>query len=153
MDDNCGEAELKKAKLKAMSILKYRDRTEKELRMKLKQAGFLESVIDAAVEYVISFHYIDDERYTASYIRYKKDLKSIRQMQMELVEKGIPKDMFNRVIEDQQVSEEEAVRRAIKKRTEDVDTLPQELKQKLIASLYRKGFSQEEIKRQIKFKT
>ena len=51
------------AKKKAMSLLKYMDRTEWQLRDKLSLKGFSEGAIGEAIEYVKSFHYLDDYRY------------------------------------------------------------------------------------------
>ena len=48
------------AKKKAMSLLKYMDRTEWQLRDKLSLKGFSEGAIEEAIEYVKSFHYLDD---------------------------------------------------------------------------------------------
>ena len=45
------------AKKKAMSLLKYMDRTEWQLRDKLSLKGFSEGAIEEAIEYVKSFHY------------------------------------------------------------------------------------------------
>ena len=57
------EEELLRAKKKAMSLLNYNDRTEWELMDRLSGAGFSEEAVNGAMEYVKSFHYIDDERY------------------------------------------------------------------------------------------
>ena len=56
------EEEIIKAKKRAMLILQHNDRTEWELSDKLLKAGFSEQAVEAAVEYVRSFHYVDDRR-------------------------------------------------------------------------------------------
>ena len=53
----------KRAKLRGMNLLKSRSYTEHQLREKLKQGLFSEEIIDEAVEYLKSFHYIDDRCY------------------------------------------------------------------------------------------
>ena len=73
------EDEKLKATKKAMGLLQHMDRTEWELRSKLEQAGFSEEAVEAAIQYVAGYHYIDDKRYAnpevcEEYVRiYKKD--------------------------------------------------------------------------------
>ena len=50
----------KRAKLRCMNILKSADKTEWQLRTRLRQGGYPKKVEDIAIEYVRSFHYIDD---------------------------------------------------------------------------------------------
>ena len=58
----------KRAKLRAMHLLEKMDRTKGELRKKLEQGGYPSIAIEAALDYVESFQYIDDDRYAARYI-------------------------------------------------------------------------------------
>lgn len=55
------EDEKLKATKKAMGLLQHMDRTEWELRSKLEQAGFSEEAVEAAIQYVAGYHYIDDK--------------------------------------------------------------------------------------------
>ena len=141
---------LRRAKQKAMAILKYMDRTEQELRQKLKQAEYTESITESAIEYVKMFHYLDDKRFAANYIRYKKDTKSKRQLQTELMQKGIRKEFIEQAFEEEYDDEDLAIQKAIAKKTVDIDSLPQEEKMKLASSLYRKGFKMDKIQKYIK---
>lgn len=60
----------KRARLRCMNILKSADKTEWQLRTKLRQGGYPKEIEDIAIEYVRSFHYIqDDVRYAGYYIR------------------------------------------------------------------------------------
>ena len=54
---------IKQAKQKALSLLNYMDRTESQLRQKLKEKSFDDDAIDEAVDYVKSFGYINDTGY------------------------------------------------------------------------------------------
>ena len=58
----------KRAKLRAMNLLKSRSYTEAQLRTKLQQGGYPETVIAEALAYVASFHYTDDLQYALDYI-------------------------------------------------------------------------------------
>ena len=50
----------KRAKLRAMHLLSDMGRTESQLRTKLKQGGYAEDAVEAAIRYVKSFGYIND---------------------------------------------------------------------------------------------
>ncbi len=62
--------ELLEAKKKAMALLKYMDRTEWQLRDKLTSKGFSEEAVEEAVEYVKSYHYLDDYRYARHFVEF-----------------------------------------------------------------------------------
>ena len=49
----------KRAKLRAMHLLSDMGRTESQLRTKLKQGGYAEDAVEAAIRYVKSFGYIN----------------------------------------------------------------------------------------------
>lgn len=138
----------RRAKQKAIAILKYMDRTEYELRNKLKQANYTEEIINRTIEYVISYKYIDDERFAKYYIRTKKSTKSKRQITMELKNKGISKYIIETAFAEFD-NDDSAIIKAIRKKTANIDLMSKEEKQKLAASLYRKGFESEDIKKYI----
>ena len=62
--------ELTRAKKRALYLLTDQDRTEKQLREKLEKTGYSGQVIEETIEYVRSFGYIDDLRYSVRYIEY-----------------------------------------------------------------------------------
>lgn len=141
---------LRRAKQKAMAILKYMDRTEEELITKLVAGGYSRGISIEALQYVKKFHYVDDRRFASNYIHSKKSTKSIRQIQIELSRKGIDKEMIQEIIEveyDEENGEEIAIKKAIAKKTSDINSLSKEERMKLLASLYRKGFSSENIRK------
>lgn len=80
---------LSKCRLKALSLLKTRDHSEKELMQKLKKSGYPDTVIHDTMTYIDSYHYIDDTRYAANYIAYKSDCKSRKELKYALSMKGI----------------------------------------------------------------
>lgn len=140
---------LRRARQKALAILKFMDRTEQELIFKLKQADYTDAIVSDVLAYVNSFHYLDDERYAVNYIRFKKDTKSKRQIYAELIQKGIGKENIEHAFSEEYESEEAAVKKAIGKKTKTVDSMTEEEKAKLTASLYRKGFQLDLIKKYI----
>lgn len=85
-----------KCQMKALNLLTSRDYSEKELLQKLKRSGYPDTVIQMTLEYVRSYHYLDDERYAKNYITYKGNRKSRRELSYNLSMKGID---LNAVIE------------------------------------------------------
>lgn len=137
----------RRAKQKALAILKYMDRTESELAEKLRKEYYTEPIILRTIEYVRSYNYIDDERYARNYVRTRKSLKSRKQLQIELKNKGIEKELINNTLDICMESDEEALLRAYKKKVKNPDELTTLQKQKVFASLFRKGFRYEDIKK------
>lgn len=136
----------KRGKRKALNLLKRMDYTEGELRSKLKKSEFTQDMIDRVIAYIHSYHYLDDERYANRYIVNKTSNKSIRQIKMELLNKGIDKELIEEQLEKNCTSDEAAIQQAISKKTKDITALTLKEKQKIAAYLYRKGFQQSDIR-------
>lgn len=147
----------RRAKQKALAILKHMDRTEKELRIKLSQAYYAETIIDQTIEYLKDLNYLNDERYAANYIRTKKHIKSKLALKSLLIQKGINKNLLEEIFYKEYEGESEdndpemiAIAKAISKKYNDLSSLTWEEKQKLISSLYRKGFDLDKVHKYIK---
>ena len=59
------------AKERALIFLSHRDRSEKEMRSKLKQVGFKENIINLVVEDLKKLNLIDDEKFALLYAKSK----------------------------------------------------------------------------------
>lgn len=130
---------------KALNILKFADRSEQELRRKLTQAEFPTVLIDRAISYVKQYGYLDDRRFASSFIRGRMNKKSRLMIRNELLQKGISEEVLEEAFDETYAEEEEdaelaAIKKAIAKKTKEPEALTYEEKQKLIASLFRKGF-------------
>lgn len=140
---------------KALNILKFMDRSEQELRLKLSREEYLDVIIDRVIEYVKHYGYLNDERFATAFVKARKNRKSKLMIKNELQQKGISKDIIQNVFEaeyeteDMEDAEMVAIRKAIAKKTRDPRELSAEDKQKLIASLYRKGFDLSKIKQNL----
>ena len=97
---------LRKAKLRALHLLEYMDRTEKGLRQKLEQSGYPTEVVDEAIRYVKSYGYIDDKRYADNYLRTRSNGKGRRRLFQELYQKGIPSALVQEAWEELCVEQE-----------------------------------------------
>ncbi len=140
---------LRRAKQKALAILKFMARTEQELVLKLKQAEYTDFVISEVLTYVKNYHYIDDKKYACNYIRSKKDSKSKRRIYSELIQKGIEKMNIDQAFCEEYEDENFALQKAMTKKNKNINDMTEEEKVKLTASLYRKGFSLDLIKKYI----
>ena len=136
------EQQLKKAKIKALNLLERMDRTEAQLREKLLAAEFEPKIVEQAIAYVKSFHYLDDERYVRNYIEYRQDQKSRRQLEQELqFKKGVPSELIQKVYEELEPADEKIlISRHLEKKHYCPEECDEKQRQKLIASLLRKGF-------------
>ncbi len=150
-----GEVLVKRAKSRTLHILDGQDKTEQELRDRLKKDLYPEEAIDAAVEAAKKGNYLNDERYASEYIYEKSGKKSRRQIAAFLRGKGIAQDIIDRALsEADEVMEEtgndpesELIERLIRKRCADPSCLDPVEEQKLIRFLISKGFEYHKISR------
>ena len=138
----------KESRKKAMFLLQKQDRTEVQLRDKLKQSGFADIDIDDGIQYVKDFHYLDDERFAQNYIRYGSQNKSRQKLKIALMQKGISAEVIERALMDEYCGDEAIqIRTFLERKGFCLETTSPEERQKMIASLYRKGFRIDDIKR------
>lgn len=138
----------KRAKKKAMDLLIRSDKTEKELRDKLKREGFPEFVIDHVITFLNSYHYINEDKYLENYIRYHGKGKSRILLVQELKKKGFDSEKIGHCLEEY-YDEKEELKALIRKKAPDLETMPEKEKEKLLKQLYRKGFSISDIRKEI----
>lgn len=138
---------IKRARKRAMFLLEKMDRTESQLRNKLRQGFYGEDLIDDAVAYVKKYHYIDDNRYAQTYVRYQKERKSKRQIKMDLMQKGVNCEIIEQAIEIEYgaESEQELIMKWVEKRKYKIGNSDVKEKQKMYQFLMRKGFRSEDI--------
>lgn len=139
--------ELLEAKKKAMSLLKYMDRTEWQLRDKLAAKGFSEEAVDGAVDYVKSFHYLDDYRYAVHFVELHYEQRSRQRMRQDLYQRHVPEEYIDLALESICENDDVALQEALRKITKGETEYSYEEKQKIAGKLYRKGFRLGDIKR------
>lgn len=132
---------LHRAKLKAMSLLKYQDRTRKELKDRLMRAEFPEFIIEGAIAYVESFGYINDEEYVRRYMEYKAGTKSRIQIKMDLRKKGIGTEILERIFDEYEYEEDDVLEEQVQKRIRQKGSVTKENFQKYYGYFARKGFN------------
>lgn len=130
-----------RAKEKALSLLQYRNRTKLEMKQKLEQNGYPKEIIDRVDEFLQRYGFLDDERYTKSYIELYAKKKSRLQMQQDLRRKGISKELFSEIWEEQpEESEEESLKKLMEKRFRNGNIPTKETFQKHYAFFARRGY-------------
>lgn len=142
----------KRAKLRAMNLLKNREYTTKQLHDKLKEGCYSEHIIEQALEYVAGYHYTDDLRFAETYITDHEATRSRRRIEQDLMEKGIDRVTLEKAWQQWEqkggVQNEEAmIRRLLEKRHYDLGTADMKEQQKTYGFLMRKGFSPDVIRR------
>ena len=79
----------KRAVIRGMNLLKNKDYTRAEFIKKLKDGYYPDKAVDAALEYIDRYGYIDDDRYARNYVAFKAPVKSRRIIEQKLKEKGV----------------------------------------------------------------
>lgn len=142
----------KRAKLRAMNLLKNREYTTSQLRNKLKEGFYPEQVIEEALSYVASYHYTDDFRYAASFISCHENSRSRRRIEQDLLRRGIDRSTIEKAWasweeEGSVLDEQEMIRKLLEKKHYSPETADIKEKQRIYGFLMRKGFSGEEIRK------
>ena len=143
----------KRAKRRTMHLLEQMDRTEQQLREKLKQGGYPQACIDLALEYVKSFHYVDDYRYACTYINYRQDRMSRYQLKVKLYGKGVPGELIDRALEEcYEGDEQDQIIRLLEKKKFDAQNSDQKEFTRVYQYLMRRGFRSNDVLRAMKSK-
>ena len=140
----------RRAKLRAMNLLKNREYTTARLREKLREGFYPEQVIDQAMEYVSSFRYTDDVRYAVDFITCHEKDRSRRRIEQDLAGRGIDRATMEEAWKEWESKggeqdEQAMIRRLLEKKRYDPETADYREKQRIYAFLGRKGFSGEQI--------
>ncbi len=142
----------KRSRMRCMNLLKAQDRTVDQLRSTLVRDGYPEPVIDQALAYVASYHYTDDDRYARNYIQQMSGRKSRKQIEYDLMKKGVDRDTvraaLSQTYEENQEEDPDvtAILALARKRGFDPDTADRAQSEKMIRYLMGKGFQYSSIR-------
>lgn len=139
------DAETRDAAKKAMQLLLYKDRSEKELSERLHIAGFSEKASEGALEYVKSFGYINDRRYAENYVISMKDRKSRASMRRFLEEKGVNDEYIALALDSADIDDDSVIGELIRKKAGDPHPMDEKELRRVYGFLARKGFPSGEI--------
>lgn len=137
----------------AMNLLVKRDYAEAELYRKLRDKGYSEFFAGKGIEYVSAYHYLDDARYARQMIGSRKDTMSRKMMVSRMRQKGLSDEVIQEAMEEADWTDEMGIAREIRRRfssAEQIESLTDKDRQKLIQSLMRKGYGYSDIQHVIR---
>ncbi len=142
--------EVRRARESALTLLDYRERTEKELERRLLQKGYSEDIVTQVVEQLENVDLVNDERYAAGWVANRIASRPMGRTRMnwELRRKGIAPEMAEAALE--QVDEEKEYEMALElaeKKLGGESVKDRETKRKLSDFLQRRGFNWDVISR------
>jgi regulatory protein len=139
---------LKRGKLRAMHLLEKMDYTEFQIRQKLKENAYPQEIIEGVVEFLLEHRYLDDDRYLENYLNYHGNRLSKMQLKQKLRQKGISAEKIDLALENMEGTDESAlIRELMRKRKYDPSEADEKVKQKMIRYLLGRGFSYDEIRK------
>lgn len=97
LQDILHREELINAKKLGLSFATYALRTEKQVRLKLRDSGFGELIIIQVIDFLKDFNYLSDEVFAENFIKAKINRKyyGYLRLKRELSEKGINEHIIN----------------------------------------------------------
>ncbi len=139
----------KRARQRSIHLLKSREYTTKQLKDKLTEGGYPEDIVRQTVGEMVELKYVDDIRYADQFIRCQCQYKSRKRIEQDLWKKGISSDIVNQIYAEWEelgvANQREVIRELLQKKRYYDREWEYEEKQKLMAWLYRKGFSMDDI--------
>ena len=142
---------LTNCKERAIYIITNYSKTEKQLRDKLKQGKkYTDETMDETIKFLKKHNFVNDEDFAKRFIELHKNSYSIKVLRQKLVQKGVKKEILDSVFDDEiDVGEEALIKKLLLKKCPDYferekDMEPKE-RQKLLAYLFRKGFTYDKI--------
>lgn len=142
---------LTNCKERAIYIITNYSKTEKQLRDKLKQGKkYTDEIIDETIKFLKKHNFINDEDYTRRFIELHKNSYSTKVLKQKLIQKGIKKEILDKVFEeDLDIDEETLIKKLLLKKCPDyfekMSEMDSKEKQKILAYLFRKGFTYDKI--------
>ena len=145
-----GAEELNLAKEKALRLLGYRRRSEKELRARLLEREFHPEIIDSVIEHLRKLGFVNDRAFAEAFLHdaLMKKPAGTRLLRQELRRKGISKEIVEGLLEEKLGTEiefslaREAASKRMRRSTISHKGGEREKQQKRLADfLVRRGFA------------
>ena len=156
------QEEVKREKALGLSFfyLKFRPRTEKEVRdylhKKAPKYDFTQDIIDATLVRLKELKFVDDKTFIEWYVRNKMEAKprSVYLLKQELFKKGAPRQLIDDYFVEADIDQDEAAYQALSRkwRTYNPENSlkdPQKMFQRAVQFLMRKGFSYDAAKKAV----
>lgn len=129
---------------KALELVSQRQMSARELLKRLRDKGADEETADYCVQWIVERGLIDEERYAAAVVRhYAAKGYGEGRVRQELMRRGVPRELWGDAL-GQMPEDTSKLDRIVASRLRDPDD--RDAVRKLSASLFRRGFSVEEIR-------
>ncbi len=143
------ESETKRAFNKAADYLASRMHTKKELIDKLVKKGFLKEYAINACEKLAEYGYVDDRAFAKTFVQ-QNSKYSLSVLENKLYQKGVSKEIISEALCEVSTDDElELCKKYAEKFAKSKDVSSTLGRQKLFASLARRGFKFEVIKKTV----
>lgn len=137
----------------ALLLLRYRGRSEKELRQRLKKKGFQSNEIETTVAYLLDSGFLDDSALAENLKRQAmtNKLLGFEGTRRFMQQRGISKEIIEAALEYREDEELRNIRKFIEKKQRSISRYPEPKRtQSLMGSLMRKGYSAALIRKVLK---
>lgn len=134
---------------KAVALATTSECCREDIFFKLKRKDYPEYAIEAAIDMMYEYNYLNDKRYAECYIRSYMKTKSKKAIEKELEMKKlyIPAlgEFIDRVYEDEGMSEEKTIEKLLQSKYRGQDMSDPKVKKRAMGLLIRHGFSFDQI--------
>ncbi len=133
----------------ALRLLTVRPRTEKELRDRLRQKAYEPTAIDAAIERIHRWGYLDDAAFARNWVanRTEHRPRGKRMLVQELRQKGVDRETISETIDDAELDEVASAIAVAENSARKMSNLdPIVARRRLMGQLARRGFDYGTIK-------
>ncbi|MEJ7838079.1 MAG: RecX family transcriptional regulator [Thermomicrobiales bacterium] len=127
----------------ALHLLAYRARASGELQTRLRQKGFSPEAIEAAIDKLASWNYLDDKAFAQSWVEQQQTHRprSRRAMVQDLRSRGIEPDTISETLDAADIDEVQDAIRASARKWESWRALPEDVRlRRLSGFLARRGY-------------
>lgn len=133
----------------AVYYITFKDRTKKELSDKLKEKGYSSHEIEESIGKLLEYGYINDENYAFSYIKDNINKKGLGRISMELLRKGIDKDIVCSKLDLFEENEADVIGELMSRRYKNSDFNDDSERRRIYSYFARRGFKYENISKAI----
>lgn len=126
-----------RCKSSALKIIERSYKTEKEVIEKLKEKGYEDSAINKSIEFLKEYNFINDVKYTKTYIKDKLNSVGSQKIKYTLLQKGIAKEIIEEELADLNRENEKNTAFNLAKKKLDIIRKKENDNYKISGKLYR----------------
>ena len=134
-----------RARERALFLLRSHDRTEQEIRRKLRDGLYPEEAVESAVAFLQEYGYVNDGEYGRRYVELYGKSRSRRRIREELSRKGIGREQIETLLGEGEILEQEQILAFLRKKGYDPQNCTPQTRNRLAAALLRRGYSYDSV--------